>query len=1348
MEMPVSPRARQLPWLVVLLTAVALLMGFSADVCAAISSVDQGRLSLRELEEFRTKGIPDEQWPALIEMLGQADQRAAVLALIKEKQPFPGAKLVPLLGHPKLAVRLGALDLLEDAAGETFGFDPWQETPFADGNAEALVRWRAWSEQASGAAASPFVTLNDETFRAIALEIMSGNRERAERGMQRLNGFGLAAIAHLEAFLQNQAALEPAPRAALKAAEYRVALAHTLPKQAAALARDLALGRPDAQSTALAAAAKGGPGALPVIADFLTSPETLVRESAADAAFEAGKAHAVSIAVERLREEKAESVLHALLRGVGQYATEQAHNDAIARLAEHPAENVVISALEALGANQTGDVSAVLVARLADPRWRVRAAALEAIGKRNLEGIAPRIAERLQDSDLFVRVTAIDALKNVAKEKAIGLLIEEFLRQDDLKAPILEALFSNPDKAPPEAVWAALEKAPPEIILQCLDTLENRSDYRGKRVPYVARYVAHPNRDVSATALRLLAGRARYTALLLDALRSSDPILQDAVLDELRLPPGFLAASGRTVANAAPKAAANPLLNRLYDTFLGAARRPSGDSGSAGPEMRAEATAPSADMRAVLVRFLREGSPRQRFRAAVVLAGQGDAEATELLLAQLDTLSSLDRRSIAGVLGGLADWSGPTQELAVRLLRDPADDVREQAIDVWIDVKRPARLAPLLAEVSRPDSRLNASDIYGWELDRMTQDASTHSTIREWASAVLADGAASDSRKVLAVVLLGRSGQTRHVPIEPLLDAPGPWLRRAAYRALGLAAAAPRVTLILRDESALVRTALPFLAAPHNSGWRHWFDDVHHVGDSEDFDQQFSSGQAFGAWAQRSSIKGEVTPEVIDGLEKLARDPSDLVRFEAQFALLRLGRPIDPAAFGALVAAQEADSYARRRLGNFLETNHARLGKGYGVLVPLATDISDSNLPMILRHFGMEEESAFTSFAALARLAPTTAHPVDLAINPIPAVVAPAASFRVLYFYKPGCRDCDRVRDMLNRHAPQFPAMLLEERNIDDTREAILNEVLSARFQLRNTLHQVTPAIFTQAGPLVREEITFPRLGDLLRKTSVLPPDVDWARVAGTETAAAHQTITARYEALSFGIVAGAGLLDGINPCAFATIIFLLSYLQIARRTPREILAVGAAFISAVFLTYFIVGLGLAQVLAKIAALRVAGLVLNYVLAAFALVIALLSFRDAQLAARGEFGEMTLQLPGQLKDQIRGVIRTGTRASRFVVAAFGAGVLISLLELACTGQVYLPTILYMLRSGDGSAVSHLLLYNVAFVLPLIIVFILAWTGLRSEALIRFQKDHTALVKVLTGVLFLLLTAFLLSVHQW
>ena len=92
-------------------------------------------------------------------------------------------------------------------------------------------------------------------------------------------------------------------------------------------------------------------------------------------------------------------------------------------------------------------------------------------------------------------------------------------------------------------------------------------------------------------------------------------------------------------------------------------------------------------------------------------------------------------------------------------------------------------------------------------------------------------------------------------------------------------------------------------------------------------------------------------------------------------------------------------------------------------------------------------------------------------------------------------------------------------------------------------------------------ELTEAKLADLLAKTSLLPVNPAWAQIQEKEKSEAKDRIVRRYEGFSFWVVAAAGLLDGINPCAFAAIIFLLSYLHIARRSPAEMLAVGAAFV-------------------------------------------------------------------------------------------------------------------------------------------------------------------------------------------
>jgi cytochrome c biogenesis protein CcdA len=120
---------------------------------------------------------------------------------------------------------------------------------------------------------------------------------------------------------------------------------------------------------------------------------------------------------------------------------------------------------------------------------------------------------------------------------------------------------------------------------------------------------------------------------------------------------------------------------------------------------------------------------------------------------------------------------------------------------------------------------------------------------------------------------------------------------------------------------------------------------------------------------------------------------------------------------------------------------------------------------------------------------------------------------------------------------------------------------------------------------------------------------------------------------------------------------------------------------------------------------------------------------------------MTLAMPKQLRRIVNAVIRRGTGARALVLVALPVGAVVSLLELACTGQVYLPTIMSMLRVPEmaARAVLLLVLYNLMFVVPLVVVFLLAYFGMTSLRLSAFLKRHADAVKVATGVLFLALT---------
>ena len=231
------------------------------------------------------------------------------------------------------------------------------------------------------------------------------------------------------------------------------------------------------------------------------------------------------------------------------------------------------------------------------------------------------------------------------------------------------------------------------------------------------------------------------------------------------------------------------------------------------------------------------------------------------------------------------------------------------------------------------------------------------------------------------------------------------------------------------------------------------------------------------------------------------------------------------------------------------------------------------------------------------------------------------------------------------------------------------------------------------------------------------------------------------------------GLGDGINPCAFATIIFFVSYLSLTERKGREILLVGAAFTLAVFLSYLAFGIILREILSGLIGWTgpILRPILNGLTALLCLILAILSLGDYQKARKGKAKDMTLRLPDRLRKWINATIRQSMQARTFVFAAFIAGVVVSFIELACTGQVYVPIILGLSTPGyRRQAFLALLVYCLAFVVPLIIVFIVSYMGTSSQKLGVILNRHTATIKLITAMLFLAIGLWLVydTLHTW
>jgi thiol:disulfide interchange protein len=226
-----------------------------------------------------------------------------------------------------------------------------------------------------------------------------------------------------------------------------------------------------------------------------------------------------------------------------------------------------------------------------------------------------------------------------------------------------------------------------------------------------------------------------------------------------------------------------------------------------------------------------------------------------------------------------------------------------------------------------------------------------------------------------------------------------------------------------------------------------------------------------------------------------------------------------------------------------------------------------------------------------------------------------------------------------------------------------------------------------------------------------------------------------------------AGLADGINPCAIATMVFLISFMATRKRSRIQILSIGLTYTATVFITYFAMGIGLKSVLEEISHYHLISQIIRWIAAAAAAIIAVLSFRDAIVFWKTKKTDtIALQLPKQVKLRIHKIISGNLSGTSLVIGAIITGFLVTLLEAICTGQMYVPFIVAMTTDESLKLTGYLYLglYNFLFVLPLLIVMILAFYGMKWNELAKKTQNNMVKIKILLGIVMTGLTIYLIN----
>jgi len=221
---------------------------------------------------------------------------------------------------------------------------------------------------------------------------------------------------------------------------------------------------------------------------------------------------------------------------------------------------------------------------------------------------------------------------------------------------------------------------------------------------------------------------------------------------------------------------------------------------------------------------------------------------------------------------------------------------------------------------------------------------------------------------------------------------------------------------------------------------------------------------------------------------------------------------------------------------------------------------------------------------------------------------------------------------------------------------------------------------------------------------------------------------------LSLPILVWAALVDAINPCAFAVLILLVATVASAKGK-RESLYSGLMFSLSIFVSYFLMGLGIYKAIGFFNLPQIFSIIIGVL----AILIGLANLKDFFWYGKGFVMEVPFSWRPKLQSLIKGVTSP--------LGALTTGFLVSVFLLPCTSGPYLVVLgLLAERENMARAISLLGLYNLIFVLPMIIITFGMYFGIRAKRLEEWRQKNIRLLHLAGGAIMLFIGIYL--IYTW
>ncbi len=212
-------------------------------------------------------------------------------------------------------------------------------------------------------------------------------------------------------------------------------------------------------------------------------------------------------------------------------------------------------------------------------------------------------------------------------------------------------------------------------------------------------------------------------------------------------------------------------------------------------------------------------------------------------------------------------------------------------------------------------------------------------------------------------------------------------------------------------------------------------------------------------------------------------------------------------------------------------------------------------------------------------------------------------------------------------------------------------------------------------------------------------------------------------QTLTLPLVITAGLIDGFNPCAFAVLLLFITFtmgtLQMQENYRYGLMRMGSIYISGIFVTYVLIGVGLLSAISFFSTTHAVGKAAAFI----SMILGVVVMKDYFIP-----GSSFLVIPERMHTSINNWIRRTTSPG-----VFGAGVLVGLCTVPCSGGIYLAVIgLLSLQSTLAQGILYLLLYNLMLIVPLVIILLASSNRAVVDKMMAWQSRNRTRVKLVMG----------------